>query len=67
METVLLPLARMVEARDSSTGNHGDRLAHMVPVFGQVLGLSQEQIEALRRVDVLCTMSASSPSRIRSF
>ena len=53
METVLLSLARMVEARDANTGNHCDRLAHMGPLFGQVLGLSQEEIEALRRGGVL--------------
>jgi putative two-component system response regulator len=52
-ESVLFSLARMVEARDENTGNHCDRLAHMGVVFGKSLGLSYEQLEALRRGGVL--------------
>lgn len=52
-ESVLFSLARMVEARDENTGDHCDRLAHMSVVFGEELGLSYEQLEALRRGGVL--------------
>jgi len=52
-ESVLFSLARMVEARDKDTGNHCDRLAYMSVVFGKRLGLSTEQLEALRRGGVL--------------
>lgn len=53
MESVLFSLARMVEARDANTGNHCDRLAHTGVVFGKELGLSYEELEALRRGGVL--------------
>lgn len=52
-ETVLLALGRMVEARDSDTGGHCDRLAHTGVVFGKEIGLDAELIEALRRGGVL--------------
>lgn len=52
-ETVLLSLARMVEARDVDTGDHCDRLAHAGVVFGKELGLGAEYLEALRRGGVL--------------
>ncbi|HUC60683.1 MAG TPA: response regulator [Alphaproteobacteria bacterium] len=52
-ESVLFALARMVEARDENTGDHCDRLAHMGVVFGRDLGLSYDEIEALRRGGVL--------------
>ena len=38
-ESVLFALARMVEARDDTTGEHCDRLSHMGVVFGKALGL----------------------------
>lgn len=52
-ETVLLSLGRMVEARDRDTGDHCDRLAHTGVLFGKVLGLEHEDLEALRRGGVL--------------
>lgn len=52
-ESVLFALARMVEAKDSTTGGHCDRLAHMGVVFGERLGCSYEELEALRRGGVL--------------
>jgi putative two-component system response regulator len=52
-EAVLFSLARVVEARDTNTGDHCDRLAHIGVVFGKHLGLVQEDIEALRRGGVL--------------
>lgn len=52
-EAVLFALARMVEAKDETTGDHCDRLAHTGVVFGRALGLSYEELEALRRGGVL--------------
>ncbi len=52
-ESVLFTLARMVEARDRSTGDHCDRLSHMGLVFGQKLGLSHPELQGLRRGGVL--------------
>jgi putative two-component system response regulator len=52
-ETVLFSLARMVEARDRDTSDHCDRLSHIAVVFGQELGLEQEDLDALRRGGVL--------------
>ncbi len=53
ISTVLFTLARMVEARDKSTGQHCDRLAHMGIVIGNKLQLSADEIEGLRRGGVL--------------
>jgi len=52
-ESVLFALARMVEAKDETTGDHCDRLAHMARMFGEVLGLHHDELEALRRGGVL--------------
>jgi len=52
-ESVLFSLARMVEARDANTGDHCDRLSHTGVVFGKALGLSYDELEALRRGGVL--------------
>jgi len=52
-ESVLFSLARMVEARDKSTGDHCDRLSHMSVVFGRELGLSHAELEGLRCGGVL--------------
>lgn len=52
-ESALFALARMVEAKDRTTGDHCDRLSHMAVVFGQALGLSFDELEALRRGGVL--------------
>ena len=53
IETVLFSLARMVEAKDKSTGDHCLRLANICELFGSTLGLSHEQFEALRRGAIL--------------
>jgi len=52
-DSLLFALARMVEAKDETTGDHCTRLTHMGSVFGEFLGLDEIQIEALRRGGVL--------------
>lgn len=52
-ETVLLALGRMVEARDANTRDHCERLSHAGVVFGKALGLTQDELEALRHGGVL--------------
>ncbi len=52
-ETLLFALARMVEARDEHTGNHCSRLAHISVVIGEAMGLSAEELTAVRRGGVL--------------
>ncbi len=52
-ETLLFALARMVEARDEHTGNHCSRLAHISVMMGEAMGLSSEELTALRRGGVL--------------
>ncbi|MDD3518391.1 MAG: response regulator [Chromatiales bacterium] len=52
-ESVLFALARMVESKDRNTRDHCDRLSHMAVVFGRSLGLSFDELEALRRGGIL--------------
>lgn len=52
-ESMLFALARMVEGKDTNTGNHCSRLAHISVVLGQALGLGSEYLMALRRDGVL--------------
>lgn len=52
-ESMLFALARIVEAKDSHTGDHCTRLEHLSVVFGKALGLNDEQLLALRRGGVL--------------
>ena len=52
-ETLLFTLARMIEAKDTDTGNHCSRLAYSAAVFAQKLGLSEDDIKALRQGGVL--------------
>ena len=52
-EALLFTVARMVEAKDSHTGDHCSRLAHSAVVFGEKLGLSNEALINLRRGAVL--------------
>lgn len=52
-ESLLFTLARMVEAKDTHTGDHCTRLSHLAVVFGQKLGLDFEDLHALRRGGVL--------------
>jgi putative two-component system response regulator len=47
-EAVVLSLARTIEARDSYTRGHCDRLATSAARLGLKVGLSNEQVEALR-------------------
>lgn len=52
-ETLLFALARMVEAKDSTTGDHCSRLAYSSEVFARKLGLDEVEITALRRGAIL--------------
>lgn len=52
-ETILFSIARAVEARDGSTGDHCERIAHLVVRLGRSLGLKNGQIVALRRAGYL--------------
>jgi putative two-component system response regulator len=52
-ESLLFALARMVEAKDETTGDHCSRLAYRSVVFGKALGLSKSDLEALRKGGVL--------------
>ena len=52
-ESVLFALARVVEAKDRTTGDHCDRLSHFSVILGEALGLDYEDLEALRRGGVL--------------
>lgn len=52
-ESVLFALARMVEAKDGTTGDHCTRLSHTGVVLGRELGLGPEDLLALRRGGVL--------------
>jgi putative two-component system response regulator len=49
VETVLFSLARAVESRDPHLGDHCQRLARMGVELGRVLGLGQDELNALRR------------------
>jgi len=50
---MLFTLARMVEAKDPCTGDHCSRLEYQAQVFGEVLGLSSAEIEALQKGGIL--------------
>jgi len=52
-EALMFALARMVEAKDSNTGEHCSRLQYLAEVFGAKLGLTDKEILALRRGGVL--------------
>ena len=52
-ESMLFALARMVEAKDGTTGDHCSRLAHNGVVLGKALGLGADELMALRRGGVL--------------
>ena len=52
-ESLLFALARMVEAKDSHTGDHCSRLAYSSGIFARKLGLDQADITALRRGAIL--------------
>jgi len=52
-ESLLFALARMVEAKDGTTGDHCTRLSSISVAFGQRLGLSKRELSALYRGGVL--------------
>jgi putative two-component system response regulator len=52
-ETVLATLARAVEAKDGTTGDHCDRLTRNGLSFGRFLGLNRPDLQALARAGVL--------------
>ena len=53
IETVLFALARMVEAKDENTGDHCTRLGIIADAFGGYLGLTDSDIQSLKRGGVL--------------
>ncbi len=52
-EAVVLSLARAVEAKDSTTGDHCDRLIRLSQAFGEFLGLEERDIRKLERASIL--------------
>jgi putative two-component system response regulator len=48
-EQMVFSIARAVEARDQGTGDHCERLARLSLRLGRCLGLSQDELTALRR------------------
>lgn len=52
-EMVLATLARAVEAKDGTTGDHCDRLTRNGVAFGRFLGLNRPDLQALARAGVL--------------
>lgn len=52
-ESMLFALARMVEAKDGTTGDHCSRLSHNGVVLGKALGLGADELMALRRGGIL--------------
>ncbi len=52
-ESMLFAIARVVEAKDGTTADHCDRLAHLSVVLGKALNLEYDDLEALRRGGVL--------------
>ncbi len=52
-EAVVLSLARAVEAKDTTTGDHCDRLIRLSQAFGRHLGLEEKEIRTLERASIL--------------
>ena len=52
-ESVVLSLARAVEAKDITTGDHCDRLIRLSRTFGEFLGLDGKAIRTLERTSIL--------------
>ncbi len=52
-EAVVLSLARAVEAKDTTTGDHCDRLIRLSRAFGEYIGLDEKQIRTLERASIL--------------
>lgn len=52
-ETVIFTLARAVEARDPSTGDHVERVSRYAAALGKAVGIRGPQLEGLRRAGVV--------------
>ncbi|HVN77035.1 MAG TPA: HD domain-containing phosphohydrolase [Thermoanaerobaculaceae bacterium] len=52
-EKMVFAVARSVEARDEGTGDHCDRLSRLAARLGEHLGLSADEVKALRRAGYL--------------
>lgn len=52
-EAVVLSLARAVEAKDTTTGDHCDRLIRLSQEFGTYLGLDEKAVRTLERASIL--------------
>jgi len=52
-EAVVLSLARAVEAKDHTTGDHCDRLINLSRQFGKFVGLEEKEIKTLERSSIL--------------
>jgi putative two-component system response regulator len=52
-EAVVLSLARAVEAKDHTTGDHCDRLIRLSRAFGTFLGLEEKNLRTLERASIL--------------
>lgn len=52
-EAVVLSLARAVEAKDETTGDHCDRLIKLTDEFGKFLGLGEKELKILMRTSIL--------------
>jgi putative two-component system response regulator len=52
-EAVLFSMARAIEAKDSYTQGHVERVSRMAVRLGQHLGLSDEEIDSLRKGGIL--------------
>lgn len=52
-ESVVLSLARAVEAKDTTTGDHCDRLIRLSGAFGSFINLDHKQINTLERASIL--------------
>ena len=52
-ESVLFALARSIEGKDPYTGGHCERLAEYSAALGKGIGLTEDQITALRRAGIV--------------
>ncbi len=52
-EAVLFSMARAIEAKDSYTQGHVERVSRLAVRFGEHLGLSEEELDSLRKGGVL--------------
>ena len=48
-ESILFAMARIVDTRDSDTGDHCERLAELSVLIGSAMGLKAEELTALRQ------------------